>query len=377
MVLRVFGLKEEASYGNLANGLSETSASTIDFHRRIGDGNFKLNDDPVTSNDGSRMVQSARAGAVKPTGSTSGKCDLERIGHYFKAFFDEYRFTGGEEIDDEDDPWNEHTFNTHEFWGREGQYLTSFHGWATFDFFEKIISGLLLDTLKLEVSSDYMNQSEEWIYQNEKIRDSTSTPPFNQSTYTVREVEGEIPLMFYDINLQLNNTAMQNVVFTNFTFEGKNNLNQDGTLGMGSRFPQRQASAQKREINISIGSFLAPETLDLIKGAEYGDVQNSPSLCKIFTIPVKVTIKACENNYQQLDMYFPKCTVAVEYSASESEEIETTFNLVGLGSGDLTAFTEFASSNPLEDEDDNPIQTDCYCKLINLRPKIGPNAVNA
>ena len=75
-------------------------------------------------------------------------------------------------------------------------------------------------------------------------------------------------------------------------------------------------------------------------------------------------------------MYFPKCTVAVEYSASESEEIETTFNLVGLGSGDLTAFTEFATSNPLEDEDNNPIQTDCYCKLINLRPKIGPNAVN-
>lgn len=376
MVLRVFGLKEEAKYGELATGLTETSPSSIDFHRRVGDGNFKLNDEPVTYNDGSRMVQGARAGAVKPSGSTSGKCDLERIGHYLKAFFDKYRFTSGDEIEDENDSWNGKSFNIHEFWGREGQYLTSFHGWATFDEFEKIISGLLLDSLKLEVSSDYMTQSEEWIYKNEIIRDSNSTPPFSQSDYIIREVDGEIPLMFYDIAIELDNSSLDGVVFTNFSFEGKNNHNQDGTIGIGSRFPQRQASAQSRELNISIASYLSPETLDLIKGAEYGEVRNSPSLCKIFTIPVKVSVQACENIHQKLDMYFPKCTVAVEYSASESEEIETTFNLVSLGTGNLSNFTEFATNNPLVDSNDKPISTDCYCRLVNLRPKIGPNAVN-
>ena len=340
MVLRVLGLKEEDTYGNLKAG-----STTPDFHRRLSDGSFALNDEPVTFNDGSRMVQGARAGAVKPTGNSGGKCDLKRVGHYLKAFFDQYDFEDGT------------TKNTHTFWGREGQLLTSYHGWATFDYFQKVISGLLLNSFKLEVSDDFMSQTEEWVYKSE------TWESIDQATYNIREVEGEIPLMFYDVNLKLNDTAMNDVVFTSFNFEGKNNLNQDGTIGLGSRFPQRQASAQAREINISVGSYLSNNSnfINLLKGAEYGETTaTSPSACKIFKIPVEVDISTCEESAESLKMYLPKCTVAVEYSASESDEIEVTFNLVALGTGTLTAFDEFSDDDPLDGK-----ATDCYCVLVN------------
>lgn len=348
MVLRVLGLKEEATYGESMTG------KTPDWHRRVSDGSFKLNDEPVIYNDGSRMAQGARPGAVKPTGSTAGKTDLKRIGHFLKAFLDEYVFTEGE---DDDDP------NVHEFYGREGQYLTSFSAWATFDYFEKLITGLLLDTLKLEVSSDFMTQSEDWIYKNETIRDKNSTPSFNQSTYNVREVAGEIPVMFYDVQILLNGSSAPGVN-TSFSFEGKNNLNQDGTVGIGSRFPQIKAAAQKREISMSLVSYLSSETVNLIKAAEYGEVNiSSPSNCKLYKIPLKVIIQTCENSVDKLEMLFPECTVAVEYSASESDEIETTFNLTALGTGTVT----------LEDGE-TVVQTDCYCKLVNDVGEISPSS---
>lgn len=348
MVLRVLGLKEEETYGNLKSGTTNP-----DFHRRLSDGEFKLNDEPLSSNEGSRMVQMARAGAVKPTGSTGGKCDLKRVGHYLKAFFDQYSFTPGEDEDDK---------NTHVFYGREDQDLTSFHGWATFDYFQKVISGLLLDSFKLEVSDEYMNQTEEWIYKNE------TWESINQSTYTVREIEGEIPLMFYDINLKLNDTTMNDVLFTSFSFEGKNNLNQDGTVGLGSRFPQRKARAQAREINISIGSYMSngSDFIGLLKGSEYGETTaTGPSTCKIFKIPVQVSIATCEDSSESLKMYLPKCTVAVNYSMSESDEMEVTFDLIALGTGTLEAFTEFSDDDPL-----NGKTTDCYCVLVNDMAKI-------
>lgn len=351
MVLRLLGLKEEETYGKLdgedENGFDIDDVDP-DFHRRLNDGSFQLNDEPVTFNDGSRMVQGARPGAIKPSGSTAGKCDLTRIGHYLKAFFDQYKCSSGTTISGK-------TYYTHEFWGREDQYLTSFHGWATFDLFQKHLTGLLLNNLKLEVSDDYMNQSEEWIYKTE------SSENINQAEYDIIEVENEIPVMFYDITIQLDNEDINNPqrVYTSFNFEGNNNLNQDGTVGLGSRAPQRQAAAQAREIKVSLNSYLDQSSLDLIRGAEYGEKTiTSPSACKILKVPLKVIVQACENTNERLEMYFPKCTINVEYSASESDEIETTFNLTALGTGNATLL-----NNDL-------VKTDCYCKLVNTVPAI-------
>ena len=200
-----------------------------------------------------------------------------------------------------------------------------------------------------------MNQSEEWIYKTE------SSENINQAEYDIIEVENEIPVMFYDITIQLDNEDINNPqrVYTSFNFEGNNNLNQDGTVGLGSRAPQRQAAAQAREIKVSLNSYLDQSSLDLIRGAEYGEKTiTSPSACKILKVPLKVIVQACENTNERLEMYFPKCTINVEYSASESDEIETTFNLTALGTGNATLL-----NNDL-------VKTDCYCKLVNTVPAI-------
>lgn len=345
MVLRVLGLTAEKTYG-VTTGASDTP----DFHRRMNDGSFKLGDEPVTYSDGSRMVQGARPGAIKPSGSSAGKCDLKRIGHFLYAFFDQYKCTEG----GENEP------NVHEFWGGEQTLLHSLHGWATFDEFEKVLCGLLLDSLKLEVSSDFMSQSEEWIY-----KDETSNL-INQSTYTVREVEGAVPLMFYDIGLELGDGEVELGIQTQFSFEGKNNHNQDATIGLGSRKPQCQAEAQAREISMSITSYLTRETVQWIKAIEYGEInRNGPSECKILTLPLLVTISNCEDPDEVLTMLFPNCTVAVEYSLSESEQIETTFNLTALGTGEVELYSD--------DADLPKVKTDCYCKLITTQPNIEAN----
>lgn len=346
MVLRVLGLKKEETYGVLKTGVTGP-----DFHHRMSSGDFGLKDDPITDSGGSRMDQLAKPGVAKPSGSSEGKVDLKRIGHYLCAFFDQYVFT---EAEDEDD------YNTHEFYGREDQLLSSFHGWATFDEFQKELIGMLLDTFKLEVSNEWVEQSCDWIYKNE------SSDLINSSTYTVRDVEGAVPVMFYDVAVELkhDNTEVNLGVKNSFSFEGANNHNQDGTIGLGSRFPQKQALAQKRDIKIAIGSVLSRDVFATIRAIEYGaEGITSPSVCKLYNMNAKVHIATCENSDEFLEMLFPECTVKVTYDFSESDEIETKFDLVSLGTGEVTLL-----------DGETTVKTDCYCKLVNDVPEISSSA---
>lgn len=345
MVLRVLGLKQEQTYGNLKTGVTNP-----DFHHKMTDGNFGLNDDPVTSSDGSRMTQMARAGACKPSGSVKGKCDLKRVGHFLKGFFDNYEFTEGET----------NTPNIHEFWGGDNPYLTSFTGWATFDEFQKLLKGLLIENLKFDVSNEWLEQSVDFIYKDE------TASMINQSTYTVRNVAGAIPIMFYDVTVELFDKDEDELVVgikNSLSFDGKNNHNQDKTLGLGSRKPQVQALAQKREITVAIGSTLTRDSASTILAIEYGeDGALSPSTCKVYNLGVKVTIQSCGISNEKLTMILPSCTANVDYSMSGSDEIETKFNLVSLGTGEVT----------LADEE-TTVKTDCYFKLENNIPVISPD----
>lgn len=340
MVLRVFGLKEENKYGEEI----PTNGITPDWHKRVNKGSFKLNDEAITFGDGSRMNQSARPGGAKPSGSIEGKVDLKRIGHTLKAFLDQYKFTPAEE---------EGGLNTHEFWGSESSDLHSFQGVCTFDEFEKRVTGLLLDSLKLEVSDEAMTMTEDWIYKNQEIK------KINQSTYDVRDVSGAIPVMFYDVLVELDGDTPPGVC-SNFTFEGKNNLNMDKVMGLGSRFPQAKPQAQKRELTQSIVSTLRASTLDFIKKAEHGDNTDTPSNCLVAKLSIKLIINICGNSDEKLEILFPDCLMNVEYEASESDEIETTFNLSSLGSGEATK------------NDGTKVFTDMYCKLVTDVGEITP-----
>ena len=337
MGVRVFGIEMEENYGENVN----VADANPDFHIEANSGNFSLGDDPFLSSGGSRMNQTARAGIMKPTGSNEIDVDLETIGHMFRAFLDQYEYTEGED-----------EYNTHEFWGGEENILPSWRGIATYDIMEKLLMGLICDGLKLEVSDEKMTASMDWIYKTEKQAD------IDPSTFEKRCIEGTIPVAFYDVGVKFDDKDPDGV-FTSFSCEGKNNHNVDATVGLGSRHPQTRAKAQKRELSLSVVTYLTRETLRSIRAGEYGEVDVlEPSSCKVKAVPLELNIALCEDPDRTLKIRFPKSVISVEYEWSESDEIETTINLTPMGTGEAIK------------ADGSTLKTDMYVRLVNTRPEI-------
>ena len=337
MVDRGYGIEIEDTYGDTTVTKSNfapewwSEAESVDF---------KLNDEPVTKSGGSRMNKRARAGVIKPTGSTKAEADLQRLTYYFYGFLDNYTYTAG----------TSNAPNIHEFYGGEGKELPSFRGVAVFDMLKKYIYGMLEDGLKLECSNDSLSVEADWIYKTEKAgiigqSGETFTRP--------DDLDDDLFIMFYDISLKLNNAALDGVS-TSFSFDGKNNHDVDATIGFGSRAPQVRALAGKREIDLEIKTTLTSDTVRSILNAEYGEVNAlEPSACKILQVPLEVNIALCEISGVACKIVFPKCTIRAEYDMSGSDNIEVTMNLATLGSGTVTL------------ADNSQITTDMYVKLTN------------
>jgi len=347
MGLRVFGLKMEKEYGEEV----DWDNYIPDFHQEVDSADFKLNDDPTLTSGGSRSYKNARAGVMKPTGTVEGKVDLQRVGHYFRALLDQYVYTKDGDT------------NIHEFYGGEGKDLASFSAIQTYDLFQKQIVGLILDTLKIEVSDEYMTFSNDWIYKDE------SFDKIDASEYEKLEVKSAIPLMFYDVKAWLGDEVAkvlngqtldkENTIQNSFSMEVKNNLNVDKTIGLGSRRPQKKANAQLREIALSIVSILDYDTLDTIIAGEYGEVGAvTPTQCKLVKIPLLLDVNICEDATQKLQILFPECILKVEYDLSEVDDIEATISLTALGTGKAKL------------NDNTEVNTDIYIRLINSMPEI-------
>lgn len=344
MVDRGFGIELESTYGEIIS----TDDFELDWWNQADDVDFKLNDDPVTKSGGSRMNKRARAGVLKPTGSTSADADLQQLAWYFRGYLDNYKYTGGA---------NNATVHTHEFWGGEGKQLQSFRGIAVYDMLKKYIYGMLLDQLKLEVSNENMTVGAEWVYKTEKagiigVNDET----FERPDELTNE---DIFIMFYDVALKLNNAAMDGVS-TAFSFDGNNNHDVDKTIGLGSRAPQKRALAQKRENGLSITTTLTEDTVRSILDAQYGEVNAlQPSSCKLLQIPLEVNITHCENANISCKILFPKCNVRVEYNMSGVDAIEATLSLDTLGSSTIKLA-----------DNTTDITTDMYVKLVNNQTEL-------
>ena len=175
--------------------------------------------------------------------------------------------------------------------------------------------------------------------------------------------ETDIPLMFYDVKVKLNNKDPDGVQ-TSFTFEGKNNLNVDGTIGLGSRHPQKIAVAQQREIDLSLVTTLDEDTMRTILDGEYGEVgAMEPSKCQILKVPLELTVDICEDPDRKMIILFPECLLKVEYDFSDSDTIETTINLSTMGTGEATL------------KDGSKVVTDMYVRIENKQPAIKPATV--
>ena len=341
---RGFGLELESTYGD-----TTVSKSNFDpnFWNQADDVDFKLNDEPITRSGGSRMNKRARAGIMKPDGSTTADADLQQLTWYFRGFLDNYICTEGAT------PATGHTQTyIHEFYGGEGKELPSFRGIAVFDMLKKYLYGMLEDGLSLEVSDEGMTVSADWIYKTEKAGIiGVSGEDFTRPDTLTAE---QIFIMFYDVTLKLNNAALDGVS-TAFKFEGKNNHDVDSTIGLGSRYPQKRALAGKRENTLEITTTLTSDTVRSILNAQYVEVNAlEPTSCKLLQLPLELNIAHCEDSDLACKIVFPKCTVRVEYDMSGVDAIEATLSLDTLGSGNVTL-----------NDGTTSVETDMYVKLTN------------
>ena len=344
MVDRGFGIELEDSYGHMV------SKSDFDpnWWNQAESVDFKLNDTPVTRNGSSRMNKRARAGIMKPTGSTTADADLQQLAWYFRGYLDNYVYTAG---------GTGATVHTHEFYGGEGRELASFRGIAVYDMLKKYIYGMLIDGLKLSVSNEGMTVGADWIYKTEKAGIIGS----NGETFTQPDelTNEHIFIMFYDLAFKLNGNAMTGVG-TSFDFGGKNNHNVDKAIGFGSRAPQKRAQAGKRENGLTLVTSLTNETIQSILDAQYGEVGAlEPSSCKILQIPLELNITHCENANISCKILFPKCNVRVDYNLSGVDVVEVTMSLDTLGTGTVTLA-----------DGTTQIETDMYVKLVNNQEEL-------
>lgn len=352
MVDRGFGLQLENKYGEVLSK-DEFNESKLDWWSEADSANFKLNDKPVAKSGSSRMNKKARAGVIKPDGSTKADADLQRLAWYFRAYLDNYKYTKGSG-----------DVHTHEFWGGENKKLQSFRAVYVADQLKKYIFGLLCDGLKFEVSDESMNIEASWIYKTEHA----GIIGKNGETFNKPEdLVNDLFLMFYDIDLELNNKAMTGIG-TNLSFEGKNNLAVDKTLGLGSRGPQACALAQKRENTPSVTITLTEDTIESIIAAEYGKIGElmvgssgayEPSKCTILEIPFAINVSMCEYPDLLMRIVFPMCTLAVEYDMSGADSIDATINMETLGSDKVALL------------DGTEVTTDMYVKLVNNQTELG------
>ena len=349
MVDRGFGLELEGTYGDTTVTKSEFDPNVWNQATSV---DFKLNDDPITKSGGSRMNKRARAGIMKPSGSTSADADLQQLTWYFLGYLDNYVCTEGAT------PASGHTQTyIHEFYGGEGKELPSFRGIAVYDMLKKYLYGLLCEGMKLEVSNEGMTVGADWIYKTEKAGIIGS----NGETFTRPDelTAEQIFIMFYDVSLKLNGNALSGVS-TAFSFDGKNNHDVDKSIGLGSRYPQKRATAGKRENNLSITTTLTSDTVRSILDAQYGEVGAlEPSSCKLLQLPLEVNIAHCEDSDISCKIVFPKCTLKVEYNMSGVDAVEVTMTLASLGSSTVTL-----------NDTTTQVETDMYVKLVNYQEEI-------
>ena len=133
-----------------------------------------------------------------------------------------------------------------------------------------------------------------------------------------------------------------------------------GSIGLGSRYPQKRAQAGKRENNISITTTLTSDTVRSILDAQYGEVNAlEPSSCKLLQLPLEVNVQHCENANISCKILFPKCNIRVEFSMSGVDTVEVTLSLDTLGSGSVTLA-----------DGTTQIATDMYVKLVNNQEEL-------
>lgn len=349
---RGFGLTVEDDYISEVQPVDDVN---IDWFQKMPEVNFELGDEVETDDGGGRTDEIFWAGAAKPNGSTSAKVDLQRLTYYLYGFLDHYLHTTGED-----------DLHIHEFWGGENHELPSFSGIAMYDELKLALFGLLIDGLKLEVSDGAMDVNVDWLYSTETYRTLEENEDFIEPEELVNS---KIPVRFYDVFVYLDGKdgkgyKKPGATQTSWSMEGNNNHDQEGTIGLGSRFPQEHPQAQKRTINLSLATTLNRRSYKTIMDARYGQADaRQPDRCRVLTVGMKLEVIQCENPAQKLIIEFPNCTLRSEFDLKGADRVEATLNLQSIGNSEITLA-----------DNTTKVFTDMYVQLINNVPEMGVDA---
>lgn len=322
---RLLGLGLESAYGS--------GGDTVDFHQGVNKANFGVNQDTLSYSYASRMTKGARGGYIKPKGSSTTNVDLQRIQHYLYALLGNYKYTAGTTALKDS---NNRNVNIHEFWGDDTNLLPSLWGTLTYDLNEKTMKGLLLDEYKLTAKDDYATDEATWIYMDE------SNITIDANTYVEKDIIGTIPTAGYDYKIKFDGDYNKIGIVSEMELTVKNNHNVDGTIGLGSRKPQKKAVAQNRDIELSLTTTLDSSVYKYIIASEYGVLptdpsqRQTPSACQLYELPCEISISACEDPNTSLRLVFPACLFSVDEDISGSDEIEVKLTLNTLGTNQVT-----------------------------------------
>lgn len=334
---RVFGLAEEANWG--------VAQTAPDWYQEVKSQKIKQDGDPLTLDSGmSRAPTTVRPGPYVPKPSNTHVIDLKRIGHYLKGLLGGYKFTAGADK----------APNVHEFWGSNNKLLPSFTGWGTFDQFTKVITGILMDSMKIEIKDDYITADTDMAAKKDTM--IASVPSLTD--INAKMLPGATPLVYYEASLLLDNAIPAGIV-SSATVQIKNNIKTDDAIGIGSRFMQAKAQANKRDSTFEIESSMEPATLDLIKAAEYGSKTALEPQMTLYEMPAKLTFDPYDDSQDQMEMTFPSCTIEGEYEAKGADSMNLKCTLKACAKKEVTL-----------NDGTTKILTDIYVKLLNNQPEI-------
>jgi len=341
---RVIGVVEEEEWGEAPVG------GAPDFHIEVTKSAINIDGDPLELESGlSRDLRTVRPGPYVPQPEFDGVVDLKTIGHFLKAALGEYEYTAG----------SAGAMNTHEIYGLNNMLLPSLTLYGHFDQFVKEVTGFMVDEISIEVSDEWMSISVKGIAKKDTKTDGVPDPT------ALKLIETAIPLAFYDVALEFNGEVPAGVI-SSLSWSLKNNLSPDKARGLGSRFLQKKPIAGKRENELEMETSLEPDTLKYIEMFEYGEEGlDTPSNCKLTTVPLKITIAACERPDEKLTILFPDNLATIEYDASGSDLIEPKITLKSLATTNTTLL-----------DGATDVMAAVVCTLKNNMPEIVPGGID-
>lgn len=236
-------------------------------------------------------------------------------------------------------------------YGTNSSILQSYTILGGYGTYEKKILGAILDSLTLEVESEFITASAET-----KAKIDSKEPLKDLSEFEF----DKIPLSFYHVDsVQMRREGetdwMEMRCKTNkITFEIKNNVNTDDARGMGSRYMCKTPRCAKREIGLTLTVDDTDEKyLEMYWGSDEGPRRYLAG--EYFELKFYI-----RNGDQKFELYFPKNIISQPSATANADPIKYELSIVSLSktvdAEDMTNYAGKAGAifARIADSDPNP-----------------------